>query len=181
MKKIILITLFLVTLFIIAELTGIRDNFTIAYIQSLFLNNIIISSLLFSFLFSVANLLQIPGWIFLVAAISSLGKFHGATLTYIAANISCIISYLIVGYLGDDALRKIDNRFIIKTLKNLDKHPIRSMILLRLVFQTFPPINYTLALSGVRLRDYVISCMIGLPIPIIVLTIFFEVFFKRFL
>lgn len=181
MKKIILILLFLITLFIIAELTGLRDNFTISYIQSLFLNNIVISSILFCILFSIANLLQIPGWIFLVAAISSLGKLHGAGLTYLAANLSCMVSYLIVGYLGENALRKVDNRFITKTLNNLDKHPIRSMFILRVVFQTFPPINYTLALSDVKMRDYIIACLIGLPIPIITLTTFFELIFKRFL
>ena len=181
MKKIIAITLFYVALFIIAELTGIRSNFTIKYIQSIFLNNILISSAIFITLFTIANLLQIPGWIFLVASISALGKVHGATLTYLAANISCLISFLIVGKLGDNALRQVDNNYAKKLLSNLDQAPLKSMVTLRIIFQTFPPINYALALSGVSVKNYILACIIGLPVPIMILTVFSDYFFKRFL
>ncbi|EQC52422.1 TVP38/TMEM64 family protein [Bacteriovorax sp. DB6_IX] len=181
MRKIILIITFFVILFILAELTGLRQIVTIDYLQSLFVKNIFISSTIFILLFSAANLIQIPGWIFLVAAITSLGKFYGPLLTYLAAVISCLVSFYLVNYLGKDALKKIKNRFIIKTLDNLDHTPIKSMLILRLVFQTFPPVNYALALSGVQVRDYLIACILGLPLPIIVLTIFFEIIFGRFL
>jgi uncharacterized membrane protein YdjX (TVP38/TMEM64 family) len=181
MKKLSLVILFFIILFVIAEFTGIRNNFTISYIQTLFLNNLIISSLLFITLFSLANLIQIPGWIFLVASITSLGKIHGPILTYISAVTACIVSYLLVGQLGGNALQRIDNNFLKKTLKNLNSAPLKNMITLRIIFQTFPPLNYSLALSGVKLRDYTIACIIGLPFPILILTIFFEFIFKRFI
>ena len=41
-------------------------------------------------------------------------------------------------------------------------------------FQTAPPLNYALALSGVRLRDYLVGTLIGLPLPIAAYCIFFD-------
>ncbi len=46
--------------------------------------------------------------------------------------------------------------------------------LLRVVFQTVPALNYTLALSGVRARDYLIGTSLGLPLPIALYCLFFD-------
>lgn len=48
----------------------------------------------------------------------------------------------------------------------LDTHPVRSVALLRLLFQTMPALNYSLAMSGIGLRGYLIGTLLGLPLPI---------------
>lgn len=48
------------------------------------------------------------------------------------------------------------------------------MAVLRLVFQTAPALNYTLALSGISFREYMIGSLIGLPLPIFIYILFFD-------
>jgi len=56
----------------------------------------------------------------------------------------------------------------------LHAHPVRNVVILRTLFQTLPTLNYALALSGLRLRDYVAGTLLGLPLPIAVYCVFFE-------
>jgi uncharacterized membrane protein YdjX (TVP38/TMEM64 family) len=43
-----------------------------------------------------------------------------------------------------------------------------------MLFQTVPALNYTLAMSGIRFRDYLIGTLLGLPIPIALYCVFFD-------
>ena len=46
--------------------------------------------------------------------------------------------------------------------------------MLRVLMQTAPALSYTLALSGVKFRDYLIGSLVGLPLPIALYCIFFD-------
>jgi uncharacterized membrane protein YdjX (TVP38/TMEM64 family) len=59
-------------------------------------------------------------------------------------------------------------------LSRLDAHPVQSIALSRIVFQTLPALNYGLAMSGVKLRDYMLGTLLGLPLPIALYCIFFD-------
>jgi len=56
-------------------------------------------------LFSLGNLIQVPGLVFLGAAVLALGKVWGGVATYLAAMSSCLITFLAIGLLGGSALR----------------------------------------------------------------------------
>ncbi|EQC47471.1 VTT domain-containing protein [Bacteriovorax sp. Seq25_V] len=176
----LLFLIFILLLIIISKVTGLTDDFTVATISNIFNDNILISSVLFILLFCIANIINIPGWIFLVSSVVTIGEVAGGTLTFIAAIISSIFSFLLVDYIGGDALLEIKNKYIKKTLSHINHSPIRSIIILRLIFQTFPPLNYGLALSGVRFREYLIGTLIGLPLPIFTVVYFFDLIFKAY-
>ncbi len=59
-------------------------------------------------------------------------------------------------------------------MSQLDAHPIRNIVLLRMLFQTVPPLNYALAMSGIRFRDYLVGTLLGLPLPIMAYCLFFD-------
>ena len=52
--------------------------------------------------------------------------------------------------------------------------PIRTVAILRVTLVMFPPLNYALALSSIKFRDYVARSLLGLIPPILVLTVFFD-------
>ncbi len=162
-------------------MTGLTNKFSVDAIKNIFNENILVSSLLFITLFCVANILNIPGWIFLVASVLTIGKVAGGSLTFIAAITSSVISFLFVDYIGGDALLEIKNKYIKKSLSQINNSPIKSVILLRLIFQTFPPLNYALALSGIKFKEYLIGTLIGLPLPIATIVIFFDLIFKTYI
>jgi uncharacterized membrane protein YdjX (TVP38/TMEM64 family) len=104
----------------------------------------------------------------------ALGQFWGGLATYIAASISCLISFLLIRFVGGDALRQLNNRVVSRILGHLDARPIRSVVLARMLFQTLPALNYALALSGVRFRTYLLGTLLGLPLPIALYCLFFD-------
>jgi uncharacterized membrane protein YdjX (TVP38/TMEM64 family) len=173
-QRLILVAVFLVLLFVIFELSGLRGQFTLKYLQQVILDNKASGLLIFVLVFSLGNLVQIPGWVFLAAAVLTLGKTMGGVATYVAACVSCVVTFLAIRFLGGSALRQLDNKFARRLLEHFDVHPIRSILILRILFQTVPALNYTLALSGARFRDYFIGTLLGLPVPIALYCLFFD-------
>ena len=85
-----------------------------------------------------------------------------------------MFTYVTIRYLGGDALRGLDNRLAQRLLAGLDRHPLTSIIALRMMFQTVPALNYALALSGVPFRTYLLGTLLGLPLPIALYCLFFD-------
>lgn len=172
--RLLAVLLFLGVLLAVFHFSGLREHFSIAFLQRLLNENLLSGMALFVLLFVLGNLIQIPGWIFLAAAVLTLGKGWGGIATYIAAVTSCLVTFFAIRYLGGDALRQMKNRYAIALLARLDAHPLRNIVLLRMFFQTVPALNYALALSGVRLRHYLLGTLLGLPLPIALYCLFFE-------
>lgn len=172
--KLIGIGVFIAALFLLFELSGLRANFSLEFLRATIEANIAVGLVIFVAAFVIGNLIQVPGWVFLAAAILALGKVAGGVATYVAAVTSCLMTYVIIGYLGQDALRGLESPVAQKLFKRLDHRPVSSIVLLRLMFQTVPVLNYTLALSGVKFRHYLVGTLLGLPLPILVYCIFFD-------
>ena len=174
-KRLLGVVLFLAILFAIFQISGLRDHFDLAFIRQLILQHRVGGLVLFVLLFSLGNLIQIPGLVFLAAAVVTLDRFWGGLVTYVAAVISCALTFVIIRALGGDALRSLRNRVAVKILHQLDAHPIGSVALLRVLFQTAPTLNYALGMSGIKFRNYLIGTLAGLPVPIALYCIFFDI------
>jgi uncharacterized membrane protein YdjX (TVP38/TMEM64 family) len=168
------VLLFLGAAFAIVELSGLRDHLTLAYLRQTILAHEVGGLFIFVVLFSLGNLVHIPGWIFLASAVVALGPFWGGVATYIGAVISCAVTFLSIRFLGGDALREMKNKLAMRIFHQLDTRPITSVALLRIFFQTIPTLNYALALSGIRLRHYMLGTVLGLPLPIALYCFFFD-------
>ena len=165
---------FLALLLITVQVSGLRDNFSLDFLVHQILAHQTAGLLAFVVFFSIGNLIQIPGWIFLAAAVLTLGKTMGGFATYVAACTSCVVTYLVIRLIGGDALRQFDSKLALRIFKHVDANPVRSIALLRLLFQTVPALNYALALSGIRFRHYLLGTIIGLPVPIALYCFFFD-------
>jgi uncharacterized membrane protein YdjX (TVP38/TMEM64 family) len=174
-KRLLAVGLFLGVLLAIFEVSGLRDHFNLPFIRQLILQHQVGGLILFVLLFSLGNLIQIPGWVFLAAAVLTLGRAWGGVATYVAAVTSCGITFVTIRALGGDALRLLKNRIAVRLLRQLDAQPIASVALLRVLFQTVPALNYALAMSGIKFRSYLIGTLLGLPVPIALYCIFFNI------
>lgn len=173
-KRLLLVIAFLALLLAIFQFSGLRGNFTLAFLHQKLIDNAFTGTLIFIALFAMGNLIQIPGWIFLAAAVLSLDRFWGGLATYVAAVVSCASTFWVIRSVGGDALRQISNSYAVRILNGLDKRPALSIFFLRLLLQTAPALNYALAMSGIRFRSYLIGTLLGLPIPIALYCLFFE-------
>ena len=173
-RQLLAVILFLAILFAAFEFSGLREQFSLDFLRYQIFGNKLGGLLVFVLLFCLGNLIQIPGWLFLAAAVLALGEAWGGVATYIAATISCAFTFLVIRRIGGDALRKLNSRIAVRLLGQLDARPVRSILMLRILFQTVPALNYSLALSGVGFRDYLVGTLLGLPLPIFLYCLFFE-------
>ena len=166
-------------LFASLELSGLRQHFSLDFLQQQILANKVTGLLLFILLFALGNLIHVPGWIFLAAAVLTLGEFWGGIVTYIAAIISCSATFLTIRLIGGDALRQLKNPLAIRIFRHMDQRPLLSIIALRTLFQTMPVVNYALAMSGIRFRTYIAGTLLGLPLPIALYCLLFDALASR--
>jgi uncharacterized membrane protein YdjX (TVP38/TMEM64 family) len=173
-KRLLGVVLFLGALLAIFELSGLRDHFSLEFLQRRIHDNEFTGLAIFVLLFSLGNLIQIPGWIFLAAAVLTLGELMGGIATFVAASVSCGVTFFVIRAVGGDVLRRLNNRVANRIFHQLDSRPIATVALLRIFFQTAPALNYALALSGLKFRQYLTGTLLGLPLPIMLYCIFFD-------
>ena len=140
-KNLVVVFLFLSILFLVFRLTGLKDHFNLDFLQQQILEHELGGLLIFVLLFSLGNLIQIPGWLFLAAAALALGRGLGAVATYIAASISCVATFFTIRFLGGDALRKMDNRIAVNALRRMDSRPVASVVFCECCFRQPLPLT----------------------------------------
>jgi len=171
-RRLWLVVLFLVLLWTAFRVSGFDSHFSVQSLHDRFVQHKVGGLLVFTALFAVGNLIQVPGWVFLAAAVAALGQWWGGLTTYFAACVTCVTTFWVVRLVGANALREIKGRLSTRIFSQLDSHPVRSVLVLRLMFQTVPALNYALALSGLRFRDYLMGTLLGLPAPILLYSLF---------
>ncbi len=176
-RRPIALLLLVLALVLLEHATGLRSHLNLQYLQDLLHGNPLSSLALFVALFAVGNMLHLPGSLFLAAAVYALGRLDGGVLTYIAACISCVCTFVLIRLLGGDMTVHLNRPLALRLLGQLQAHPVRNVLLLRTLFQTLPTLNYALAVSGVRPRDYVLGTLLGLPLPIALYCLFFDLLF----
>jgi hypothetical protein len=152
------VLLLLVCLWAVVQFSGLKQQFSLQQIHDGFEHHVVLGLLVFTGLFAIGNLAQLPGWL----------------ATYLAAVTACCSTFWIVRGVGADALREFKGRWATRLFARLDARPIQSVLILRLLFQTVPALNVALALSGVSLRHYLLGTLLGLPLPIAVYSVFFH-------
>ncbi len=165
---------FFLLLFFVVEIFELRDNLSISGLRDVIQKNPFWGLLIFVLLFVVGNFIQIPGLVFLAAAVMTLGKTYGGMVTYLAAMISCTVSFVVIRFIGGDMLRNLKYQWSRKVFAKLDRQPVKNVFILRSIFQTLPLLNYGLALSRVSFNNHFIGTMIALPLPLFLYCLFFE-------
>jgi len=173
-KKLALIFFIILTIVVTVRTLGLSEFLTVDYLRLVLERNFIVAIGIFVGLFVIANLLYIPGLVFLIAPVLVLGKQKAFVLMFVSGSTSCFVSYFLIGYFGKDLLRNFKNKYAQKAFDRLDEKPMQSVFILRLLMQTNPALNYSLAMSGVGFKDYMIGSLLGLPIPILVYCLSFD-------
>lgn len=168
-----LLAAFLIAVYAIGKATGFTDQLTVDGIRESMRAAGVGGFLVFVAVFCIGQLLYIPGFVFVMVSGLAYGPVWGSFASIIAATISVAVSFAIVRTIGGQPLKSlhIKRPFLQKPLDRLEQQPIRSMIVIRLFLWAIPPVNYTLAMSGVTFRDYMIAAVIGMTPPFVALSV----------
>lgn len=172
--RLLAVVAFVAVLLLAFRLGGLGEQFELATLQRSIAGHPLGGVVFFVVLFSLGNLLLIPGWVFLASAVYVFGAPLGGLATYTAACVSCAVTFLLIRLLGGEALRRLKNPLALRIFRQLDTAPLRSVVMLRMLFQTLPALNGALALSGIRFYHYALGTLLGLPLPIALYVVFFD-------
>ncbi len=171
--RLALLAVFLIGVYLVGRISGLTDQLTVESIRESMRQAGVGGFLVFVVTFCVGQLLYIPGFVFVMVSGLAYGPLWGSVASVIAATISVAVSFVIVRTIGGQPLKSvhIERPFLQKPLDRLEQQPIRSMIVIRLFLWAIPPVNYTLAMSGVTFRDYMIAAVIGMTPPFVALSV----------
>ena len=79
--RVVAVAVFLAALWALFQFSGLKAHFSLQAIHDGFEQNMVAGLLVFAALFALGNLAQIPGWLFLVAAVLALGRVWGGLAT----------------------------------------------------------------------------------------------------
>ena len=173
-RRLFALLLMVLALTLLERGLGLRNYLHLHYLQQQLHAHPLRGLALFVALFALGNLLHLPGWIFLAAAVYSFGRLDGGVLTYVAASISCVTTFVSIRLIGGNLSSSLNRPLVLRLLAQLHAHPVRNVLILRTLFQTLPTLNCALALTEISLRDYVLGTLLGLPLPIAVYCLLFD-------
>jgi uncharacterized membrane protein YdjX (TVP38/TMEM64 family) len=159
---------------LIGKLTGLTDKISVESVRASVEDAGVLGMVVFVAAFTLGGLIHIPALIFIAAAVAAYGRVAGTAVAFAGAVVSVTTTFIVIRAVGGQALAEVKRPLLVKMLRHLDDRPIRTLILLRTVFWVSAPLNYTLALTRLKLRDYVVGSAVGLVIPIALLSLVFH-------
>lgn len=117
-------------------------------------------------LWVLSYLMQIPGIVFIVAALLGWGALGGSLISFVGLTAATSVSFWTIRTVGGSPASDIENSWARKMLDQLEDRPIRTVTVLRTVFLVNPVVNLSLVLTDVRFRDYLVGSMLGFILPL---------------
>ena len=173
-NRLLVLTIVIGVLWLCAWATGVTGRFTFESIRRVSGQGTLWGVAAFIALFSVGQLLRVPSMVFVAAAVAIHGRSLGTVVALLGALVSATVTFTVVRAFAGHALVEVQQPLARRLLSAIDRRPVMSVALLRLVFQTAPPLNYALAMTAVRWRDHLVGCAIGLPAPVAGMAFVFE-------
>jgi uncharacterized membrane protein YdjX (TVP38/TMEM64 family) len=173
-----LVVVLFVGLLVLGKVTGLVDRLDTEEVRATVADAGPWGVLLYVAIFAAGELVHVPGMVFVAAGVLAWGRVAGFFVTLLASIVSVSVSFFVVRAVGGKALARIDKPFMRKLLDRLHARPILTIVILRAVFWLAPPLNYALALSSVRFRDYLVGSALGLVVPILLAVAVLDLLFQ---
>jgi uncharacterized membrane protein YdjX (TVP38/TMEM64 family) len=166
--RIALLVVVIVLLGAIAHFTGLAQVVTRDRIEEIATSWGALGLALYVAAFSVGEILQLPGVVFVVAAIAAYGPWLGTAAAYLGMLSASITVFLFGRLVAGRALAEVEHPRVRALMARADRSPIATVAFMRGVLFVLPGIGYACALSSIKLRDYVIGSAIGLVVPSVI-------------
>lgn len=176
--RVALLAAMLITAYVAASSAGILDTLSTERVRQWVSQAGWWGLPLYFGVYTAGYLLQVPGLVFIAAAVVAFGRLEGALLGWLGTMIAVAVSFWVVRLIGGRPLEGVQRPRVKQLLARLDQQPVRVTAMLRLLFFAAPPVTYALALSGMRFRDYMMGSVVGLTPTLIVLIFFFDAIFN---
>jgi uncharacterized membrane protein YdjX (TVP38/TMEM64 family) len=172
--RLLILSLVILGLWIVAWATGVTGYFASDSIRSVLAGRGLRGIVVFSVIFATGQLLRVPSFVFVAAAVAVYGRNSGILVALLGGLVSATVSFAVVRAFAGHALADVQRPLVRRLLRHIDSRPVLTVALLRLVFQTAPPLNYALPMTAVRWHDHLVGSALGLPAPVALMAFLFD-------
>lgn len=163
--RIALLVALVIALAIAAHVSGLASSLTRERVVEIAEASGNVGVGLYLLVFAIAEIMQLPGAVFVLAAVAAYGPWFGTFIAYVGMNVASLAVFLFGRLVAGQALAELAHPRVKALMSQVEHAPIRTAFLARGVFFVLPGMGYALALSSIRLRDYLIGSALGLAIP----------------
>ena len=153
----------------IAKYTPLGVYFDLERLQSLVQRAGNWGLLLYFLVFLLGTLMNVPGAVFVIFAVLTYGWLGGTLVAYVGAVFCALINFWVARLLGGQSLSEIKNKRLQKALSRIDTHPIQTVCWLRVFMLLSPLINYALALTPMKSRQFLLANSIAMLFPMFII------------
>jgi uncharacterized membrane protein YdjX (TVP38/TMEM64 family) len=165
-KRLALLGVIMVSLALLAKFTPLGNYLSFTYLSDTLQGAGAIGVVIFLVAFVAGALMNLPAFLFTITALLVYGYGWGYIIAGVGSFLAAITHFQVVRTIGGQALTEIKMPLMRRIMANFNTHPLRTVIILRLLFFVSPPVNYLLALSNVRQRDFILGTILGLILPL---------------
>lgn len=158
----------IISFILIGKFTSLGEWFNIDNITGAIRDSGFWGFLMFAGLFAFGSFIQLPAMLFVLAAILTYGQIEGTLLGFVGVVIAMSVNFYFARVIGGKTLKEIKSKRVQRILVKLDANPLATIIILRLILWASPPLNYALAMAGVKPKDFILGSAIGVVIPVII-------------
>ena len=166
--RVIVLAMVSLVLMLVGRHSALSEYFSLEGLHKLILDAGVYGVVLFVLLYAVGILMNVPGVLYLFIGFMVYGGLTGFLVVYMASFVAVMVHFFFARFMAGEALAEIKHPFVKKQLAKLETRPITTILILRVIFYVSPPVNYALALSPIRVRDFVVGSLVSLPASILV-------------
>jgi uncharacterized membrane protein YdjX (TVP38/TMEM64 family) len=112
----------------------------------------------------------LPGMVFVIGGRLAFGPYVGFVVGYVGGVLGTAAPFVMARLLRRAVAEPMRprNKWVARAFDQVEHHPIRAVVVMRLIVWFNAPLSYALALTEIRLRDYVAGCALAL-LPVVAL------------
>lgn len=112
----------------------------------------------------VGTLLHVPAYVFLAIGFLIYSGVPGLLIGIATVTVIFTSHFFFARIIGGNIAQHIKHPYLVKTMNRLDDRPLKSIILLRLVFFMAPLVTFALGLSSIRYKDFLVGSLLGISL-----------------
>lgn len=141
--------------------------FGLEYLEMTIRNTGAFGIILFTIVYVIGTLMNIPGMIFLFVLFLVYDGLDGFFIGYATTLLSMLAHFFFTRSVTGKVLSEVEHPIIKKYVGKIAEKPLKTTIILRLLLFISPPVNYALAFSPIKVRYFVIGSMIAMPVNLL--------------
>lgn len=144
--------------------SGFSKYFGLDYLIQTIENTGLFGIVLFGVVYVIGTLMNVPGMIFLFVLFLVYDGIGGFFIGYISTLVSMLAHFYFTRGVAGQVFKEINHPLVKKYADRLAEKPLSTVIKLRLLLFISPPVNYALAFSTIKTKEFVLGSMIAMPV-----------------